>query len=283
MAGRRKKSSVTGWSGDGGGGGGPDLLAGGYVRAVELQRDRVPSFDAYPFAIPAIRDLDYLSLHPHVTFLVGENGVGKSTLIEAIAVAAGFNAEGGSKNFAFATRDTTSALHEAIRLIRGMRRERDGFFLRAESLYNVASEIDRLSDISDARPDRLPGRVMEGYGGRSLHAQSHGESFMALALNRFRGQGLYILDEPEAALAPSRQLALLVLIDQHVKQGGSQFIIATHSPILMAYPNAIIYSLSAEGGIRQIAYEETEHFKVTRDFLNNRDAYLRELFSDDES
>src|SRR5262245_20569748 len=132
MAGRRKKSSITGWSGndDDGRGRGPDLLAGGYVRAVELQRDRVPSFEQYPFAIPAIRNLDYLSLHPYVTFLVGENGVGKSTLIEGIAVAAGFNAEGGSKNFEFSTHDNTSELHEAIRLIRGMRRERDGFFLR---------------------------------------------------------------------------------------------------------------------------------------------------------
>jgi predicted ATPase len=283
MAGRRRKSSITGWSGESGGvsSGGPDLLAGGYIRAVELDRDRVDSFERYPFAIPAIRDLEYLALHPHVTFLVGENGVGKSTLIEAIAVAAGFNAEGGSKNFEFATRDTTSELHEVVRLIRGMRRERDGFFLRAESLYNVASEIDRLSGISDARTDRLQGRVMEGYGGRSLHAQSHGESFMALALNRFRGQGLYILDEPEAALAPSRQLALLVLIDQHVKQGGSQFIVATHSPILMAYPNATIYNLSSEGGIRPIAYEETEHVTVTRDFLNNREAYLSQLLSDE--
>ena len=281
MAGRRRKSSITGWSGEDAGGEGIDLLAGGYVRAVELDRHRVPSFDRYPFAIPSIRDLDRIALHPYVTFLVGENGVGKSTLIEGIAVAAGFNAEGGSKNFDFSTRSDTSELHEVLRLVRGMRRERDGFFLRAESLYNVASEIERLAEAEDNHPARLPGRFMGAYGGRSLHAQSHGESFMALVLNRFRGQGLYILDEPEAALAPSRQLALLVLIDQHVKQGGSQFIIATHSPILMAYPNAIIYNLTAEGGIREIAYEDTEHVKVTRDFLNNREAYLRQLLSDD--
>jgi predicted ATPase len=251
-------------------GGGSDLLNGAFLRSIMLKRDQVPSFDVYPFSIPAIRELYTLELHPRVTFLVGENGVGKSTLIEAIAVAAGFNAEGGSKNFSFSTHDdNVSELHEALRLIRGMQREKDGYFLRAESLYNVASEIDRLgSDLA------------RSYGGRSLHAQSHGESFMALALNRFRGQGLYILDEPEAALAPSRQLAMLVLIDRLVKEGGSQFVIATHSPILMAYPDATIYSLAAEGGISPIDYEETEHFRVTRDFLNNRQAYLTELFSD---
>ncbi len=268
MAARRRKQTS--------GGDGPDLLAGAYLRSIVLERDRVESFDRYPFAIPAIRDLETLDLHPRVTFFVGENGVGKSTLIEALAVAAGFNAEGGSKNFTFSTQNDVSELHQALRLVRGMRRERDGYFLRAESLYNVATEIDRLDEDN-------PGRSLaHSYGGRSLHAQSHGESFMALALNRFRGQGLYILDEPEAALAPSRQLALLVLIDQHVKHGGSQFVIATHSPILMAYPNATIYQLSSEGGIRPIAYEETEHFRVTRDFLNNRDAYLDQLFNSDD-
>jgi predicted ATPase len=274
MPARRRKSQSFGF------GAGPDLLAGGYIRSVELLRDRVPSFDTYPYSIPAIRDLRSLDLHPHVTFLVGENGVGKSTLIEAIAVAAGFNPEGGSKDFDFSTQDDTSELHEVVRLVRGMRFERDGFFLRAESLYNVASEIDRLG-AADDRPGRLPDRFIQSYGGRSLHAQSHGESFMALALNRFRGQGLYILDEPEAALAPSRQLALLVLIDQHVKQGGSQFIIATHSPILMAYPAAIIYQISPDGTISPIAYEETEHFRVTRDFLNHRQTYLSQLLTDE--
>ena len=251
--------------------GGSDLFGGPFLRSVILARDVVPSFDRYPFSIPAIRDFHQLDLHPRVTFLVGENGVGKSTLIEGIAVAAGFNAEGGSKNFTFSTNDTVSELHDALRLIRGMPREKDGYFLRAESLYNVASEIDRLGE-----------GLVDSYGGRSLHAQSHGESFMALALNRFRGQGLYILDEPEAALAPSRQMGILVLIHRLVNEGGSQFLIATHSPILMAYPDATIYQLAAEGGIRQIAYEETEHFRVTRDFLNDRDAYLAALLSDDE-
>ena len=255
----------------GGFGAGAGLWDGPYVREVMLKRDEVTSFDRYPFSIPAIRELYSLELHPKVTFLVGENGVGKSTLIEAIAVAAGFNAEGGSKNFNFVTHENVSELHRALRLVRGMQREKDGYFLRAESLYNVASEIDRLGS-----------GLVDSYGGRSLHAQSHGESFMALALNRFRGQGLYILDEPEAALAPSRQLALLVLIHQLVTDGGSQFVIATHSPILMAYPDATIYQLAAEGGVRPIAYEETEHFRVTRDFLNNRERYLSQLFSGDD-
>ncbi|MFN8634700.1 MAG: AAA family ATPase [Chloroflexota bacterium] len=270
MAARRRGSRSPG--------GGPDLLAGAYIRSIALERDRVRDFGRYPFSVPAIRDLHVLDLHPHVTFFVGENGVGKSTLIEAVAVAAGFNTEGGSKNFSFETNNTTSELNEALRLVRGMRRERDGFFLRAESFYNVATEIDAMDADDDAR---MAPRLLPAYGGRSLHAQSHGESFMALALTRFRGQGLYILDEPEAALSPSRLLSLLVLIDQHVKQGGSQFLIATHSPILMAYPKAIIYHLTTDRGIEPITYEETEHFRLTRDFLNNRETYLRELFSDE--
>ena len=197
------------------------LPSAGYLRAVRLVRDSVPDFDVYPFSIPSIRSLDELELDAKVTFLVGENGAGKSTLIEAIAVLAGFNAEGGSKHFRFATRSSESCLHQFMRPVRGHRRPRDGYFLRAESYFNVATEIEQLG-------------VGGGYGGVSLHEQSHGESFLALVANRFGGNGLYILDEPEAALSPQRQLTLLSMIHDLVEHRASQLVIATHSPILMA-------------------------------------------------
>jgi predicted ATPase len=241
----------------------------GFLRAIRLVRDKVPSFERYPFSIPAVRELDELPLDPRVTFLVGENGSGKSTLIEAIAVVAGFNAEGGSRNFSFSTRRSESELHQFLRPVRGARRERDGFFLRAESYFTVGSEIERLEQVR-------PG-LLDSYGGISPHEQSHGESFLALANHRLRGNGLYIFDEPEAALSPQRQLSLLQIMHDLVERTGSQLVIATHSPILMAYPGATIYHLGTEG-IRSIAYEDTEHFRITRDFLNGRDAFFRHLF-----
>jgi predicted ATPase len=249
-------------------------VASGYLRAVRLVRDEVPSFDEYPFSIPALRGLEELALDPKVTFLIGDNGAGKSTLIEAIAVLAGFNAEGGSKNFRFDTRRSESELCKFMRPVRGAKRPRDGFFLRAESYFNVATEIERL----DEEPSLQEDRIIDAYGGVSLHEQSHGESFLALAMHRFHGSGLYILDEPEAALSPQRQLSLLSIIHDLVEQKSSQFVIATHSPILMAYPGAAIYRLGADGTER-VAYQDTEHYRITRDFLNSPERFFKTLFA----
>jgi len=246
------------------------MISSQFASRVTLQREKVDSFERYPFSLPAVRSLEQVELHPKVTFFVGENGSGKSTLLEAIAVSLGFNAEGGSKNFRFGTRRSHSELHEYLRIAKGFKRPRDGFFLRAESFFNVATEIENL----DAEPGAGPS-VIDSYGGRSLHEQSHGESFLALMTERFGGQGLYILDEPEAALSPQRQLAVLSRIHDLVLD-DSQFIIATHSPILMAYPEARIYQCDKEG-ISEVAYEDTEHFQVTRDFLANPERMLRVL------
>lgn len=243
-----------------------------YLLKVSLRRDKISNFNCYPFNIPAIKGLREIEMHPSVTFLIGENGAGKSTLIEGIATAFGFNPEGGSKNFTFSTNATHSRLHEYITLQRGLKKPRDGFFLRAESFYNVATNIDDLDVFGDA--------ILPAYGGKSLHRMSHGESFMALLMNRFRGSGLYILDEPEAALSPSRQLAMLSRMDKLVRN-GSQFIISTHSPILMAYPDALIYMID-EKGIYNVKYEETEHYIITRQFLNNRNSMLKELLCNEE-
>lgn len=251
------------------------MISSQYVSRVQLRRDIVESFDRYPFSLPAVRDLDMIEMHPKVTFFIGENGSGKSTLLEAIAVSVGFNAEGGTKNFRFGTRASHSALHEFLRVAKGIRRPKDGFFLRAESFFNVATEIENL----DAEPLGGP-PVIGSYGGRSLHEQSHGESFLALLTNRFGGKGLYILDEPEAALSPQRQLAVLSRIHDLIGD-DSQFLIATHSPILMAYPDAWIYEFSREG-VRRVAYEDTEHYQVTRDFLANPKRMLDVLLERDE-
>ncbi|HTM07604.1 MAG TPA: AAA family ATPase [Verrucomicrobiae bacterium] len=241
-----------------------------YVSRVRLRRDDVSSFDRYPFSLPAVRHLDVLELHPKITFLIGENGSGKSTLLEAIAVSWGFNPEGGTKNFAFATRASHSELHRYMRVEKTVRRPRDGFFFRAESFFNVATEIEKL----DSEPSFGP-PIIDSYGGQSLHEQSHGESFLALMVNRFRGDGFYLLDEPEAALSPQRQLAVLSRIHDLVND-NSQFIIATHSPLLMAYPDASIYSFSTTG-IERMDYYQTEHYQVMHDFLANPKRMLDRL------
>ncbi len=216
------------------------------------------------------RGLEFLS---RVTFFVGENGTGKSTLLEAIAVAYGFNPEGGSKNYRFATSESHSGLWENLTLVKH-RFPKDGFFLRAESFYNVASYIDEL----DAEP-AATAPLIASYGGRSLHRQSHGESFMSLIENRFGGHGLYLLDEPEAALSPMRLFALLAEMKRLVDL-DSQLIIATHSPILLAFPGAEILEFS-EDGIRKIAYRDTEHYQTTLRFLENPDKMLRAIFGEE--
>lgn len=239
-----------------------------FIKSLVLKRGAVPSFETYPFVIPAVRHLDELPFPAPVTCFVGENGSGKSTLLESIAVAAGLNAEGGSRNFRFTTRSTHSELSDFLRLVRAPKRPRDSYFLRAETFYNVASAAEEYGrDVAERQG-----------GGRSPHEQSHGESFMALVLHRLRGNGLYLFDEPEAALSPSRQLSLLAAVHQLVAT-GSQFIVATHSPILMGYPGATIYEFH-EKGIRPVRYTDTEHYVVTRAFLGDPVRMLRELLDD---
>ena len=244
-----------------------------YVKIVSIE-EAIPA-DSYLHEIPAIRQLEDvpLELNEKVTFLIGENGTGKSTLIEAIAIACGFNPEGGSKSFSFTTKDSHSELWKHLSVSRKAH-PKDGFFLRAESFYNVATSIDEMDQSG------FGARIIDAYGGVSLHRQSHGESFLALVKNRFRGHGLYILDEPEAALSAGRLMQLLVKI--HDLEEDSQFIIATHSPILMSYPGAQILELNEEG-FHPVDYRETENYRITKAFLERPEYMYHHLFEEDES
>lgn len=236
----------------------------GYFESVALMRDKEPSFSRYPCSIPAIQTLYELPLDPGVTFFVGENGSGKSTLLEAMAVRLGLNPEGGHKTHAFSTYDTHSDLHEFIWLRRPNMAVRTGvvagemFFMRAETMYNLASFLEES----------------EALRFRDLHHRSHGEAFLA-TVEAFRGYGMYLMDEPEAALSPQRQLAFLAKMIDLVRE-DSQFVIATHSPILLAFPGATIYQFS-DSGIEQVALEDTDHYRITRSFLQDPQAFLRHL------
>ncbi|HKI86667.1 MAG TPA: AAA family ATPase [Thermoanaerobaculia bacterium] len=238
-----------------------------YLRSIELNRESIESFEEFPFSVPVVRELDRLEFHPDVTFFVGENGSGKSTLIEAIALGMGFGAAGGTRNVRFETTESRSRLSEHLKLVRSIAKPEDYYFLRAESFYNVATYMDSVG-------------YLGGYGGQSLHERSHGEAFLATLNTKLRGKGFYLFDEPEAALSPQRQLTALAAIHQLV-ENDSQLIIATHLPILMAYPSAKIV-LFDETGLREIAYEETENYAVTRDFLNHRERMLHHLLEDED-
>jgi predicted ATPase len=234
--------------------------ADGFLRAARLDPDRVPpdARDAYPWALPAVRALEAtVALDPQITFLVGANGSGKSTVLEAMAVAAGLNPEGGSSNFAHVTRASHSPLGDALTLIRGAARPRTDFFLRAESVFTAATYLEGL-------PSEF-GDPLAPYGGRSLHEQSHGESFLAIALHRLGPRGLYFLDEPEAALSFEGQLALLLRMHELTAQ-GAQWIVATHSPVLVALPGARIL-LCDDDGLTEVAYDDVPAVRDLRRFL----------------
>ena len=234
-----------------------------FIQRISIVWDKIePS--SYLRKIDAINKIEELAFEKPITFFVGENGSGKSTLLEALAVAYGFNPEGGTKNYSFSTYDSHSQLHEAIRVSKGFRKAKWGYFLRAESFYNVATKEEEYSDI--AHPSE------------KYHEKSHGESFLALAQNQLRPNGLYLFDEPEAALSPQRQLTLLMEIFSCAKQ-GSQFIIVTHSPILLGIPDAQIISFD-DGIVHNCEYEDTESYKVTEMFINNREILLGRLLSE---
>ena len=241
-----------------------------YIRRMSLP-EPLPG-ESYLNRLPVVRHLaeSGIDFHKQVTFFVGENGSGKSTLIEALAVSQGFNPEGGTKNFRFSTENSHSELCNYLRVARGFLYPRDGFFQRAESFYNVASDIDQI--------DREPGGgnpIIMSYGGVSLHRQSHGESFLALVENRFSGNGLYILDEPEAALSPRGIIRLMQNMDELVKM-DSQFIIATHSAMLLTFPGAEIYQIQ-EDGIVSLSFKETNHYRTTVRFLQNPESAIEDI------
>lgn len=242
-----------------------------FIQGLTIDWPRIAQ-DSYLRAIPALSQLETLTLSQPVTCFVGENGTGKSTLLEAIAVAAGFNPEGGTRNYSFSTYDSHSELCGALRLSRGAKKPRWGYFLRAESFYNVATQAERYRD---NEPEEA---YYARYGGRSLHRQSHGESFLAMVQANFQPNGLYLLDEPEAALSPQRQLTLLLEIHRLAGQ-GAQFIMVSHSPILLGIPNAQLLSFDGQQ-VQPIAYTDTQSYQITRMFVQQRESLLHKLLQE---
>jgi predicted ATPase len=254
------------------------------LKKIALLRERVEDWTAYPFSVPAIATLPEINLHSRIVFFAGENGSGKSTLLEAIAGHYGFGPEGGNRNI---HDDTTEHNHSTDALIRALRLSFDkrtgaGFFLRAESFFNTASHLDRL-DKNDPEDGFIAPPVLPSYGGQSLHTRSHGETFFTLLEHKFTRNGLFLLDEPEAALSPQRQLSFLILIHDTLRRfKDAQFIISTHSPVLLGYPGAQILSFD-DGHLREIAYEDTAPMQIVRRFVNDRDSFLSELFQETPS
>ena len=240
-----------------------------FLNKISILQREANMNNQYPFTIPTIKNFTELELTSSVTFLVGENGTGKSTLLEGIADNCEFNIAGGSRNNLYEVDAAESALGEYIRLS-WMPKVTNGFFLRAESFYQFASHIDELER-------ERPG-ILDSYGGKSLHEQSHGESFLSLFLNRFNGRAIYLLDEPEAALSPQRQLSFLRIMHDLVEEEDCQFIIATHSPIILGYPDATILSFD-DGEIEEVEYEMTGHYQITKYFLDHREKFLEELLA----
>lgn len=240
-----------------------------FIKKIILEREKINNFDIYPFNIEIIKNLNDIEFTKPVTFLVGENGIGKSTLIEALAVQLGLNPEGGTQNFSFNTKNTHSGLSDYIRILT-FNRPKTKFFLRAESFYNFSTEVQRLVEEDEFYT------LYDSYGG-NLHECSHGESFIRLIQNRFTKNGLYILDEPEAALSPKRQMSLLCLINDLVKD-GSQFIIATHSPILISYIKGEILDLN--NNFNKIKYEDTDIYQTYKMYLNDPYNMQERLFEE---
>ncbi len=237
-----------------------------FLRRIEYEKEKITNPNIYPYNIPCLQTLEMIEFNHPVTFLIGENGSGKSTLIEALALKLGLNGEGGTNNFRFCTKNTISNLSQYLKIVKHTKLPQTKFFLRAESFYNFATKIDEIQEES--------GGIIEHYGGKSLHEQSHGESFISVIKNRFGENGLYILDEPEAALSPTRQMSLLILMDELIHK-GSQFIIVTHSPILLSFPNAEILDL--DNGFSPKKYETTEIYQLYKLFINDKERILKEL------